>query len=409
MQLLTYPSLVESPFISVSMGGYTFGAYDKKKRDEKNYGVTYPNYIKSMTVTKINGALNTYTISMEYQISAGQDPNLIDKIISASHRNIEISYGDYSSPTMIYAKEKALITRATSRIDFASSKIQYTLNCVSQALKARSVLRDFPAYYDKPSNIIRMIANSAIYGTYDIFPGMRNLSDSVFSSLVASNDATVQIEAKNQISILDYLNYLVSCMTTIEDKNSKTKQTRFYLTICDDNTQEFNGAYFKVIYTTLNENVNSINKTKLYEVEIGYPTNDLVTQFDIQTNDTWAILYETATEQQGQEYNYRIDDEGNIVSAESSMITNDRSLFKTTQSSKTWWSNMTSYPIKATMTVKGLLRPLMLMSYVYIKAYFYGRKHTASGLYIITQQQDTIDQSGYKSTLSLQRIGGDEY
>lgn len=68
---------------------------------------------------------------------------------------------------------------------------------------------------------------------------------------------------------------------------------------------------------------------------------------------------------------------------------------------------MTQFPIQATMTVKGLLRPLLLMSYVKINVYFYGNKHISSGLYIITQQEDYIDSSGYKSVLNLTRVGGD--
>ena len=47
------------------------------------------------------------------------------------------------------------------------------------------------------------------------------------------------------------------------------------------------------------------------------------------------------------------------------------------------------------------------MSYVKINAMFYGQKHSSSGLYIITKQEDSIDSSGYKTTLSLTRISGD--
>lgn len=36
-----------------------------------------------------------------------------------------------------------------------------------------------------------------------------------------------------------------------------------------------------------------------------------------------------------------------------------------------------------------------------------GNKHIASGLYIVTSQRDEISASGYKTTLSLTKIGGD--
>jgi hypothetical protein len=66
------------------------------------------------------------------------------------------------------------------------------------------------------------------------------------------------------------------------------------------------------------------------------------------------------------------------------------------------------YPINAKLTIKGLLKPALLMSYVKINTYFYGHKHTSSGLYIITKQEDNIDASGYRTTLSITRISGDE-
>ena len=81
---------------------------------------------------------------------------------------------------------------------------------------------------------------------------------------------------------------------------------------------------------------------------------------------------------------------------------------KTTQADRSWWSQVTQYPIKATLTLKGLLRPAILMSYVKINTLFFGRKHLSSGYYIITKQTDTVDASGYKTVLNLVRIQGDD-
>ena len=57
---------------------------------------------------------------------------------------------------------------------------------------------------------------------------------------------------------------------------------------------------------------------------------------------------------------------------------------------------------------KNKTKEVMLMSYVKINTYFYGHKHISSGLYIITKQEDSIDASGYRSTLSITRVSGDE-
>lgn len=65
---------------------------------------------------------------------------------------------------------------------------------------------------------------------------------------------------------------------------------------------------------------------------------------------------------------------------------------------------MVQFPISATLTIKGLLKPAILMTYVKVNVLFYGRPHTASGLYIITKQTDTVDSNGYKTMLNLTRI-----
>ncbi len=37
-----------------------------------------------------------------------------------------------------------------------------------------------------------------------------------------------------------------------------------------------------------------------------------------------------------------------------------------------------------------------------------GRKHISSGLYLVTQQKDSINNSGYRTTLQLVKITGDD-
>ena len=48
------------------------------------------------------------------------------------------------------------------------------------------------------------------------------------------------------------------------------------------------------------------------------------------------------------------------------------------------------------------------MSYVKLNMFYFGKKHISSGLYVISKQVDTIDESGFKTTLSLIRVAGDD-
>ena len=82
-------------------------------------------------------------------------------------------------------------------------------------------------------------------------------------------------------------------------------------------------------------------------------------------------------------------------------------LMKTTSADKTWWTQVTQYPITTTVTIKGLLKPIILMTVIKLNVLFYGRKHLSTGYYIVTKQIDTINSSGYRTQLKLTRIKGE--
>jgi hypothetical protein len=48
------------------------------------------------------------------------------------------------------------------------------------------------------------------------------------------------------------------------------------------------------------------------------------------------------------------------------------------------------------------------MTHVKLNVYFFGKKHIASGLYIITKQVDQVDTSGFRTTLTLTRVDSDK-
>ena len=66
---------------------------------------------------------------------------------------------------------------------------------------------------------------------------------------------------------------------------------------------------------------------------------------------------------------------------------------------------MLGFPITATLTIRGLLRPAFLTDYIKINVVFYGQKHVTSGIYAITEQVDTLSGGGFRTTFSLIRVG----
>ena len=415
VNLLATTSRVETPFIIADIGGYTFGGYTKSTREylENNnmfraLGIQYPKYMQSLTVEKVNGTVNNYTLTMKYPITQHDDPNLIEKVLSkvSNTRLIKLSYGDLSTPNYIYKEEECLITKVTSSIDINSSSITYNISCVSQSVSLTAGTFSPEKRVAKPSDVIKEILYNNICGILDIFNGMRDKELVLSKGLIASDDQVVTIEAQRHINIFDYIKYLIKCMRSIDDANNSIQKSDAYTLVVQDDTKGiFSGPYFKVIKIT--DKVENINDLDTYEVDIGYPSTNIVVNFSVEDNQAYSILYNYSESINQSKYIYRINDDGKIDYQYSPQISNSRDLMKTTESDRTWWSNVTKYPINATLTIKGLLKPVILMSYIKLNVLFYGQKHISSGYYVITKQTDTISTEGYRTTLKLMRIGGD--
>lgn len=405
MKLLVGTNVVEAPFITVQIGQYTFGCYKNSMRNGKTVAkVNAPNYTKSISIDKINGAVNQYNIVMEYGITQFSDPNYIEKVLSSisGNRKIKLTYGDCNEPSFIYKNEEALITSVTSKVDFSSAKITYNIKAISTSTLATSIVKDWPARNGKPSEIIRNIVQSNVYGLKDIFTGMQDDNTVSSEHLLATDDKKVYIEAKQNMNVFDYLNYLVSCMESITDSKAI-----YILTVYDTTDPPMNGPYFTV--TKVNSTVSKRhNIQEAFEVDVGFPTDTLVTDFQLQNDSAWSILYDYSQEQIHSNYSYLIDNDGELERYETNKLIQDTAKGIVEPEMQAWWNRVTEFPVRALLTVKGLLRPASLMQYVKINSFFYGQKYIASGIYIITKQTDTIDQRGYRTTLELLRIAGDD-
>lgn len=432
MNLLSVQTLVESPFVIVKIGDYTFGSCARVE-DRSRFGttlkVTFPNYMQSISIVKVNGQVNTYTIGMVYQITQNDDPNMLEKVFSSvsGTRQITISYGDWASPAFIYKNEEAIITKVQSTVDFGGSKINYTISAVSGSVALKSNYFDFPKRNAKPSDVIKeLLMNNQTYQLKNIFYGMKDNALVKKYNLIPGNDKQVIIESKQHVSVLDYLNYLVSCMSPSYEnaktnvlvaptyKNEKAvaniddkylKSYKYYLGIYDDTSGILNGPYFKIVETNANAKVISPDT---FEVDVGYPGNTFVTNFQLRDNEQWSILYNYSQNILKNDYIYKINNDGEIDANYSPELLSSGKLKTITEAQRNWWNAVTQFPITATLTIKGLMRPSILMSYVKINVLFYGKKYLASGTYIITRQQDTINAQGYRTELTLTRVQGDD-
>lgn len=412
ISLLSNPVRVMTPFIKVSIGDYDFGVFSKTSKREitpdgiyKIYNFQYPNYIQSLQVTKINGQVNQYTLVIKYPITDSSDPNFFEKVFSSvsKTRKIVFSYGDLSAPKFLYRNEEAIITDVKNNFDINSAVIQYNVSAVSSARLATAGAHNFagPEFTGnhKPSDIIlKLLKRNSTYGLLDIFTGMRSAEYAVEKGLIPTNDKIVNLIAKQNMNTLDYIKYLVSNMRNGIDKSL------YAMVVRDDTSDTFNGPYFQIVNTTV-----ASDSLDTFVLDIGYPSENVVTSFTIDNNESYSILYDYSKRLNTNEYITRIADDGTPSTIYSPNITSANDQQVTHSNDINWWKNVTEYPISASLSLKGVLRPAILMSKVRLNVLFYGRAHISSGTYIINKQVDTISTDGCWTQLNLVRVDGDRH
>jgi hypothetical protein len=420
IDLLSNMARVQVPWVKITIGDvYTFGVFDAETRslmaDEtksyiKAFNVQYPNFIRNLKITKINGQVNKYSLGISYAITQFDDPNFFEKVLSASSkgRKIVFSYGDISQPGFLYREEEAIITKVGQTFTLDASRIDYTIEAVSVAsLKVSGAGNHISSGKKvKPSDEIKKLFKTET-SLQNMFTGMKAAD---LDQFVAGDDKAVELEDKEDIGALDYLNYLVSCMQPVDSPEGLP--TANYILTIHDNSANSNeaapvgtyGPFFKV--TKVDK---AVANADAYTLTVGYNTSTIVTNFAVENNESYAMYFEYQNEIHPKKYVRRLNKLGQWEDEYCPVVTANVNTRTATANDENWWKLITAFPINATVTLVGLLRPATLMQYVRLKVVFPGgHKHISSGLYLITSQEDTLDESGYFTTLGLTRLSGDE-
>jgi hypothetical protein len=358
---------------------------------------------------KVNGQINRYTLEIKYPITQFDDPNFFEKVFSSVSRTRKIifTYGDAETPDYVYKDEEAIITIVRQTFDLRGSTISYTVEAVSSAALTTdgSITMPAPNHPVKPSDEIKKLfkSNKSLKNT---FTGMKT---SDLDKVIAGDDKPVMLESKQNISAIDYINYLANSMIPSGSTSDISKDI-YAMTIYDDSitsadkSMSKKGPYFKVDKVS-----NTADRQDAYEIDVGINTSTIVRTFNIEKNENYSIYYEYQNLAHPESYVRRINGDGQWedVYAPTSMAKPGK--YKTDPSDQVWWTKATQFPISATIQIQGLLRPATLMQYVRLNVIFPGgNKHISSGLYIVTKQVDVLNNNGYATTLNLTRIKGDQ-
>lgn len=394
-KLETLRSIISAPFIRVEFGGAEFGF----RFNSYNRG-TYTRDIRYVTKLDVNkkasGQVNTYTLNMTYVVEPGMDPNYIDYIISNSlDRKITFSYGDANEPESSFIEEQAIITNVTPSVNISTHSIEYTITATSSSAINYSVRKNYASRgIKKPSEILLETLFNKDNGLTTLFTGMKTRENVQQKGWIAQDDEAVNIEAKSDISPLDYMRYLVSLM------HSPTNA--FYTMILHDEPDQLDGPYFEVISSDLHQGTG--NRYSV-DIDIGYPSDTPIFSFTPQQNTSLALVTEYQEKLDTMKpININVFGTEQVSGTPSLAIRNG----KVSGQLKQWWETMTAYPITATLSTRGLIRPSILCDYVKINLLFFGQPYNYSGYYMVTGQQDSISSSGYITQLSLVRVEGEK-
>lgn len=391
-ELLSYQTVVEAPVIILNLNGVIIGGYG-------NLGDVYPNYITSMTVNKISGKINQYTINLVYTVRFGEDPNFIDKLLSHTGftNKIQILYGD-SNGSKLFRDDEAIITDVTFNESVSSKTISYTITALSSIISVVSMTNNYSSKTAKPSTLI----NDLLYSPSEqstallnALPGMKSRTLVNSNRLIPNNDSVITTQTRLNASPASQLSYYVSGM--YNEQNNST----YYLTYMDDTKNEYGGPYIKI--TELGETSTEALAGNYFEIDVGYPGQNFVMNFTLNNDVYFPLIYDY--NDKFTRWNYDIDNMGRIIKTKENPLITNNPFKKRNVIQANWWKQVTEYPVSAQITLKGLVKPILITSYIKVNVLFYGNYDLASGLYVVTGQTDSISGSGYTTTLSLLRVG----
>ena len=163
-------------------------------------------------------------------------------------------------------------------------------------------------------------------------------------------------------------------------------------------------------FFTISEVSTKMNKSMfplIYEIDINYPDEkSLAYNFSVDTDFSWPLAYEYAGGFSN--YDYGINNSGKTFSeASNAAIKTTTGTTNSFITDKNWWMNVTEFPIKATLEVKGLTSYVLLLNYIKVNVYYFGNKRDSSGIYIVTGQEDMLSGNGFRTKLELTRVAGD--
>ena len=97
----------------------------------------------------------------------------------------------------------------------------------------------------------------------------------------------------------------------------------------------------------------------------------------------YALYYDYQGKLAPDKYVRRLNMDGKWEDVYAPTVTSKNDVYQTRADDISWWTKITKYPINASITIQGLIRPAQLMTYLRLNVIFPGggegiRKHISS-------------------------------
>lgn len=411
----------QAPAVSVTILGVTFGLHDISQDEidiTKEYIrpatpkslAEYPNLITQLKVNKVvNGEVNKYEITMKYLPQDGEDPNYIEKLISANRTQngsrIIISYGDASLYGNNTRQWEAIILKYRMRADFNIGCMTYIIECMSTARMfslagpaGEPMQNSFdPVSGERCSDVIKRIYYDPTYGLQLVFPGGIYIDDVHISEWDNIDPPDIVLEESSipggKMTSFEYLKLLTSRMIS-SDIGTNDNPTSFMYSIDDSlNNQSFR----------INRLINSEDIAD--EIVIG-TEGSVVIDYEVTTDMSYGIALDYGEELSSDTFtNYFVNASGEEESVESvgAVTSSDTDLAAVDLK---WWEAVSSYPYGLKLITRAMRTQLPLMSRLRITILIKGMVHNMSGIFMLVKCDDEVNSDGYTTTMELIRVEG---
>lgn len=374
------------------------------------------NYMLSLeNVKNGSGSANSFTISIVYVPKPGEDADIIDKELSFTDRKCILQYGYDNGVDKLYTDEYTGQILDYS-VEVRNGMLYYTITgysgitpVIDNKLSFDAIVPDIlegnnSAYVDSGKTRPSQAAQKAIKDTFEKY-GIKDYK--VYIAEDVKDLPEDRIEGASDVTLFQYVD---SVLAQARDETQPDLST---VDLADRITYTYviSDVEGSQNITIIKQDPKAEQSTKIIFNWMDRNDNLVI---DFKTEFKGAILLNRKYSDKNNEEieKYTLDDMGDPVVVESN-VKNESFIVgntanKDASKESTTWAKAVQHSYKATLVLQGMPCEIPIGTMIEVIPLIYGRPHHTQGKYMITKVTDTLDNSGFRTTLELVKMNAEE-